>query len=280
MNWKMRPHSSTTAPRGLANRLHTVLKMSVIAGALALAAAPAAMADTITFDGMTPDTFNSGVTLHVPYFKLALVEGPIATFYGLPAGSTGVIAAGNDAAACDMGDVTACPVGTNGNYLGILNDGAVTISLDGTLGLGFTLDRLKFDFLAPVPLFDGSYGQLQLNGIDLSGNAIARSFALPGQDGSGHFMFDTALLDAAFTSTVLSSITINACVNDGTGCNNSLASPAFNLAQFALDDINVNVVPEPASGLLFMLGLGAFGLAARRRTVASAPSTPLLAEGI
>lgn len=279
MNWTMRSHPSTTAPRGFANRLHTALKMSVIAGALALAAAPAAMADTITFDGMMRDTFDSGVSLHVPYFKLALVEGPVAAFYGL-SGATGVIAAGNDAAACDTGDVTACPVGASGNYLGILNDGAVTISLDGTLGIGFTLDRLKFDFLAPVPLFDGSYGQLQLNGVDLSGNAIARSFALPGQDGNGHFMFDTALLDAAFTSTVLRSITINACVNDGSGCNNSLEFPAFNLAQFALDDINVNVVPEPASGLLFMLGLGALGLAARRRIAAPAPTTALLAEGI
>jgi hypothetical protein len=269
----MRPHPSTTAPRGLANRLHTALATSVIAGALALAAAPGAMADTITFDGMVRDTFDSGVTLHVPYFNLALVEGPVAAFYGF-AGATGVIAAGNDATACD---VASCPVGASGNYLGILNDGAVTISLDGTLGVGFTLSRLKFAFLAPVPQFDGSYGRLQLNGIDNSGNAIARSFALPGQDGNGHFIFDTALLDSAFTSTVLSSITINACVNDGTGCINSLANPANNLAQFALDDINVNVVPEPASGLLFMLGLGAVGLAARRRTAASAPSTSLLA---
>lgn len=275
MNRKMRPHPTSTAQRGLINRLHAALKVTAIAGALAFAAAPA-LADTITFDNMTPETFKSGVTLHAPYFNLGLVEGPVAGFFGL-SGSTGVITNSNDASACD---IASCPVGGNGNYLGILNDGALTIALDGTLGVGFTLDRLKFAFFAPFPLVDGSYGQLQLNGTDWSGHAITRSFALPGQDGHGNFMFDSAQLDAAFTSTVLTSITINACVNGDNGCTNSLDFPALNQAQFALDDIGVNVVPEPASALLFMLGLGALGMTARRRTAASAPSTPLFAEGI
>ncbi|MDB5916148.1 MAG: hypothetical protein JWR40_382 [Massilia sp.] len=274
MNRKMRPHPSTAAPRGLINRLQTALKVSTIAGALALVAAPAAMADVITFDDMTPNTFTSGVTLHAPYFNLGLVEGPMAAYFGL-VGATGVIANGSDANACD---IASCPVGASGNYLGILNDGGLTISLDGSRGVGFTLDRLNFAFLAPFGLFDGSYGQLQLNGTDWSGNAITRSFNLPGQDTHGNFIFDTALLDAAFTSTVLTRITINACVNSDDGCVNSLDFPAMNQAQFALDDISVNVVPEPASGLLFMLGLGALGMTARRR--AAAPSTPLVAEGI
>jgi hypothetical protein len=49
-------------------------------------------------------------------------------------------------------------------------------------------------------------------------------------------------------------------------CVNSLDQPAYNLAQFALDNIDatVSAVPEPATWMALLAGLGVLGAAARR----------------
>lgn len=275
MNRKLRPHSSTVPPRGIINRLHAALKLSAMAGALAIASAAPAMADTITFDSLTPATYNSGTTLNSQHFNLLLVEGPFAASLG-SVGSTGVVAGANDPFACD---IATCPVGASGNYLGVLNDGAVNISLDGTQGIGFILYGLDFAFLAPFGLGDGSYGQLQLNAISTGGAMLSAVLDLPGQNANGDFMFLSSQLNAAFSSSVLSSLTINACVYDqDLVCVNSLSNPAFNQAQFAIDNVRLGVVPEPSTPLLIVFGLAGLGFMARRR--AAAPSTPLLAQGI
>ena len=253
------------------------LSGAFVACAMALLAAAPAMAETITFDAMTPATYTSGVTLNASHFNLALVEGPGAAAIGA-VGSTGVIATAGDPFACD---IAACPSGASGNYLGILNDGALTVSLDNTLGRGFVLGGLDFAFLAPfVGLLDGSYGKLQLSGTGWGGASASALFDLPGQDAAGNFVFNRALM-GNFGANIFTSLTINACVyNADMVCTNTLADPAFNQAQFAIDNLDLSVVPEPASGLLIALGLGALGLASRRRSNVAAPSTTPFAQGI
>lgn len=278
MEFMLHTHSTTAAQRGVFRRLGAKLKLTVLAGALALGASSTALANTIRFDNLTPETYNSGVTLNTQHFNLLLLEGAPAAAAGF-VGSTGVIAKANDEFGCN---VASCPSGASGNYLGILNDGAVRISLDGSVGIGFTLRGLDFAFIAPlVGMPNASYGQLLLNGVTTSGTAISAVLDLPGQNAARNFVFANGLLDAGFFSSILSSVTINACVYDADfACTNSVDSPAMNQAQFAVDNLQLNVVPEPSTALLLALGIVGLGAASRRRSTATARSNPLRAQGI
>lgn len=234
----------------------------------ALCCAAPAYADVVNFETLAPAAYTSGETLGEAGYSMLLVEGPLGAEVGAVSG-TGAIIDSSNPFSCD---IIGCPAGGAGNYLMVTNDGAVRFSRPGQLS-GFTVTGFDFAFVPPAPVGPGNYGQLHLAGVNWQGQAISANLDFPGQNGNGSFLFGAASLDAAFRANVFSSLTISACIWDANDvCSNSLESPAMNQAQFALDNLALNAVPEPASFLLAALGLGALGLS-RRRT--AAPSISL-----
>lgn len=232
----------------------------------ALFCAAPAYADVVNFDTLAPAAYLSGDAISESGYGMLFLEGPFAAGLGLPPGGIGTIIDNNDPASCD---IIACPVGASGNYLGVFNDGGVRFSHQGELS-GFTLTGFDFAFIAPAPVGPGNYGQLQLSGVNWQGTTITTRLEFPGQNDNGSFMFGSAGLDAAFRANVFSALTISACIYDGDGiCQNSWDNPAGNQAQFALDNLSLTAVPEPASILLAALGLGALGLSRRRQAAST-----------
>lgn len=228
----------------------------------ALFSAAPAFADTLTFGSVPPAAHESGTSISESGYNMLFIEGPVAAEFGFVSG-IGTVIDGNDPFSCS---VIGCPAGPNGNYLAILNDGGVQFTHPGMLN-GFTISGLNFAFVVPAPVGPGNYGQLVLSGTNWQGQTVSTSLDFPGQNDNGQFMFGAASLSAAFRANVFSSLTINACIYDfDMVCSNSLESPAFNQAQFAIDDVTLNAVPEPASFLLAGLGLGALGVIRRRKS--------------
>lgn len=228
-----------------------------------------ASATIIDFSDLPPSAHPSGVTLSEDGFNMALVEGPVGAFYGVVSG-TGTIADGTDPATCD---VITCPAEADGNYLMVLNDGAVRFSRNTTAG-GFRLTGLDLAFLAPVAVPDGDYGMLRLSGIALDGTVSNTTLAFPGQNAANQFVFGNASLAPDFSRLTFRSLTIDACLYDADdNCTNSFEFPAQNQAQFAIDNLNFQEVPEPGSLLLAGLGFGALVLQRRRQRAAHANAT-------
>lgn len=225
-----------------------------IVGAVALLGAVPAMADTITFDSHGPDIFAGGDTFDEAGYTMQVLDA---------GGGGGFAGAIGDASSCA---VAACPVG-NGSmfYLG-MNDGGLNIHRTDTSA--FSLHGLDYAFVAPVGgLPNFNYGQLVLVGKLAGGGTVSSTFDFPLQNAAGSYLFGAVPLGAAFDHASLSELTVSACLFDGHG---SCFNPAANQAQFAIDNVNVSAVPEPASYAMLMLGLGAVAFAARRRTAAAA----------
>jgi hypothetical protein len=244
--------------------------LSVLGAAAALCCAPA-YAATINFESLDPSANMSGETLTESGYNLLLVNGPVAAEFGFESG-VGAVLDSADPFSCD---ITGCPSGATGKYLAILNDGAVTLTSNGS-SHWFQLSGMDFAFVSPAPVLDGDYGRIVLAGVNLAGDTVETMLAFPGQDAQGRFTFGASSLSAAFRSTVFTSLTISACLWDADGnCSNSFESPAFNQAQFALDNISVSDVPEPASFLLAGIGIAALGLSRRRASKPAALSTTI-----
>jgi hypothetical protein len=229
--------------------------------ALFLLCAVPAFASPITFEPVAPTGYAAGESFTQNGYTVRMVNGPL--------GGNGAVM--NDSSC----EVVSCPSGATGQYLGILNDGGVNFALTDTSLAGFMLGGFDFAFLAPVGgLSDGLFGRLQLSGLLADGSTINTAFDFPGQGGDGRFSFGAASLDSIFLGAMFKSLTINACMYDeDLVCSNSAEAPAFFTAQFALDNLDLSVVPEPVSLLLFGMGMGALTLS-RRRAAANASRHP------
>jgi PEP-CTERM motif len=243
------------------NFLHIDALRALAAGAL-LAAAPA-MAGMITFDTQAPLALAGGDTLAEAGFTLTALDNPWGLANGV-SGLSGMILDGADAAACEG---IACPAGNASRYYAGLNDGALRLSRDD--GRAFSVTGLDFAFLAAQPVDPDLRGQLVLTGTRADGGSATLALELPGPDAAGNFGFAAATLDG-WTNAAFTTVTFSACVFIEGDCVNSLDEPAFNLAQFALDNIDatVSAVPEPSTYAMLLAGLAGLGVAARRPRVA------------
>jgi hypothetical protein len=182
-------------------------------------------------------------------------------------GAAGVIVDHSDRLACS---IVTCPGSffNQTHYYAGLNDSSLTLARSD--GLAFRLLSLDFAFVAPMyDLANLSYGQLVLSATaEGSSDPITRAMNLPGQFLDGNFIFDTWQLDDAFSGLKLTSLNISACVFDeGLNCVNGATS--YNLAQFAIDNVHLEAVPEPQDWLVFASGLGLLAAIGRRRRGAS-----------
>ncbi|MDB5745520.1 MAG: hypothetical protein JWP72_368 [Massilia sp.] len=237
-------------------------------GALGAVAAPASAA-VVTFDSVqnivTPqlnagDTvYNTGDAFTEAGFTLRVANSASADADEV--GLVGALVDSSNAFACV---ITACPVGDGSTYFAGLNDGMLNVSVN--VGAGFRVGGLSYAFLAPAAgLSNASYGQLVLTGTTRTGGTISVASAFPGQNAAGRFTFDQFLVDRAFGGTTLTGLSINACLYDGAGGCTSARDVTMNQAQFALDNLDLAVIPEPTSIALMLLGLAGLGAVSRRR---------------
>jgi hypothetical protein len=263
---KRQTHSAArTAAAGIVKKL----LCAPLIGALGAIAAPA-QAAVITFDAAqnvvtqalnAGDTaYNTGDAFTEAGFTLQVNNNPSAEpdEYGL----VGALVDSNDALACV---IAACPVGNGSVYFAGLNDGSLNITNSG--GLKFRVAGLHYGFIAPVfGLPNFSYGRLMLTGTTEAGATISAGGDFPGQDVDGNFTFDQFMLDPAFRNTTLTSLSINACLFDGTGDCVSARALTQNQAQFAIDELDLSTaIPEPASVALMLLGMLGLTTVSRRR---------------
>jgi hypothetical protein len=260
----------STNPATTANASGVLKKLlcASMIGALGAIAAPAS-AGVVTFDNVnnivTPqlnagDTaYNTGDAFTEAGFTFRV--GNSLTAAADEVGLVGALVNSSNSFACT---ITACPVGNGSNYFAGLNDGVLNLSYAGAPG--FRLSGLSYAFIGPTPgMSNASYGQLVLTGTTSTGSVLTVASAFPGQNAAGDFTFDSFLVDRAFRGTTLTSLSVSACLFDGNGGCTSERDFTQNQAQFALENLNLTVIPEPTSVALMMLGLAGLGTISRRR---------------
>ncbi|AMC35462.1 NF038120 family PEP-CTERM protein [Janthinobacterium sp. B9-8] len=220
------------------------LKMALLVAAIGLSM-PAAQASIINFDSLKGDIFEGGDIVKAdPLFNLTVLGD----------GMAGAIAS---ASTCSILD---CPSGNNTPYYLGLNDGGLQISNQ----LGFKLSSFSSSFASPLAAnLPFSVANLIVSGTGLRGETFSDRFTLSGQNTNGNWTFS----DFQYTASnrVFKTLSFAACLTTVTG---ECVPFSNNQAQFAIDNINVAAVPEPAEWLLMALGLAGITMVMRRKNKA------------
>jgi hypothetical protein len=168
------------------------------------------------------------------------------------------------AAAFSVATLALAPTGNATQFYAGLDDSRVTLTrVDGQ---AFRLTGFDAGFVTPTPQASGILpGQIVVLGSDVSGTPILQNWEFAPSGAGGSFAFKTYSGADDFSNFAsVTSLTFTSCAfsTSSSLCRN----PAENLAQFAIDNVNVSAVPEPAMWAL--MGIGIAALATRRRTTA------------
>lgn len=199
-----------------------------------------AQAEVLDFEDVTPNIFFSGESFAQSSFTFT------------QQGDFGVVGADFLVAQPPLGNTT--------QFYSGLNDSAVMLTRAD--GIAFNLFGFDAGFVAPVPQDPGVVaGRIVLMAETATGGSLFSSWEFGASDADGNFSFEHfggGL--GAFRNLV--SVTFMACVYDDTDvCQN----PMQNLAQYALDNVDVTAVPEPSTYALMALGLAGVVACGRRR---------------
>ena len=175
------------------------------------------------------------------------------TGLGLP-GLVGLIG-GNEFCSGDI----ECPVNNNTNYYSALADGYFMFgNVDNSR---FQLRSLDASFIgANNGPYSATPGVLYLAGFDATGTMVNETFLGLGGPVNGQFNFANYNL-GSFGSSIFNNVLVAAFACNPT-CNFDT-----NQASFAIDNLDINDVPEPGSFALIGLGLLGLGAFSRRRAV-------------
>ena len=195
------------------------MKYAFAVGLAAFAAAPAMAGHTVTLGGTTAP---AGYTVFQDFDALAP---------GTPLGTNAFVFADS------IGGTALRPVGSTGNFAGVLGGGTATFTLPtAASAFGFLLGSLD------------TYNTLTINFLGGGSVTYTGSQITEGQGSDGYLTLDYTAL------------------------NRRVASATFGSTQnsFEFDDLSFGgVVPEPTTWALLILGFGVIGGAMRRRTNAS-----------
>lgn len=152
-----------------------------------------------------------------------------------------------------------CPTNNATSYLAMLDDAVAVFGHAD--GFTFSLKSVDASFIGSGDPFGATPGYLALQGVR-NGQSLTAYFALSGLDANGMLNFGT-INTGAFGNYEFDYIYAY-----GYACQNTSCSAfSTNQAQFALDNLVIEHVPEPASlALVFVAGAALAG--ARRRKAA------------
>lgn len=226
-------------------------------------------ATQITFDDgldTSQQPFAPLLTHGVPLYQGGFLIGPASTVEGASdMDLVGSLVNGAELAATCAAVV--CPTNNGSTFFASLDDSVLYLAEASDAGVPFMLGGFKASFLGngidAVPA-TGAAGVLRVLGVlaDGSGTSI-EDFELAPATLEGALSFSSYA--SAFASTPLVAAIFFAFRCDPLGqCTDAFTD---NKAQFAIDDIEVSAVPEPAGWAMAALGLVALCLARRRSGV-------------
>lgn len=240
----------------------TSLALAVSALALSAGAQAGVLRTTITFDPVDTSTL---------FFPPALVNGDEfyqpgfagRTMFFDPFSNSPIAVGGELVGAIQNGACAGieCPVNNATDYIALVNDAAIVFG--STDGFTFSVQSVNASFIGFNVPGASTSAFLALQGVR-GGAAATAYYELSGLDANGQVSFET-IDTGAFGNFEFDYVYAFAYACEAGGANCTAFST--NEAQFALDDIVIEHIPEPASlALVGVAGLALLG--ARRRRAA------------